>query len=223
MDFPYQEIEKIIGYTFLEKALLVTAFTHSTYGNKYGCEDNERMEYLGDAVLQMVVTEWQYKERLGAEEGVLTQERQRLVCEKTLDEVVLRLGLEKYLLVVGGIANIGKKTVSSLFESLTAAIYLDGGYEEAKAFILRLGLVQEVAEMKNPKGVLQELLQERGEALPTYKVRKQGKDNAPEFFCEATAGGYTVTGDGKSKKEAEQDAAAKLVLRLTKKTKKLKK
>lgn len=214
--FPYAEIEEKIKYVFKDKQLLFQAFTHSTYANKYGGEDNERMEYLGDAVLQLVVTEWQYKERLGAEEGVLTKERQRLVCEETLDEIIKRLGLENYLVKVGGASNIGKKTVSSLFETLTAAIYLDGGYEAAKTFILSLGLLREVEDMKNPKGVLQELLQQRGADLPVYAVEKQGKDNAPYFFCRAEAAGKYATGDGRSKKEAEQDAAAKLVLLLTK-------
>ena len=215
MDFPYAEIEQKLGYEFKNKALLKTAFTHSTYANKYGGEDNERMEYLGDSVLQLIITEWQYVNRLGAEEGVLTKERQRLVCEEALDEAIERLQLKEYLLKVGGKANVGKKTVSSLFETVTAAVYLDGGLEKAKDFIIKLGLAHEVTEMKNPKGVLQELLQGRKEALPVYSVRKSGKDNAPVFYCRAEAAGKIATGDGKSKREAEQDAAAKLILMLT--------
>ena len=80
MPFPYAEVEEKIGYTFKNKELLITAFTHSTYANTYGGEDNERMEYLGDSVLQLVVTEWQYKE-CGGTEGDLTRDRQKLVCE----------------------------------------------------------------------------------------------------------------------------------------------
>ena len=215
MEFPCAEIEEKIGYVFQDKTLLKTAFVHSTYGNAHNVQDNERMEYLGDAVLQLVITEWQYKERLGAEEGVLTKERQRLVCEEALDEAVRRLGLEKYLLKVGSFANIGRKTVSSLFETLVAAIYLDGGYDSAKTFILGQGLDREVAEIKNPKGLLQEYLQQKGADLPVYQSQKKGKDNAPTFYCTATAMGKQATGDGKSKKEAEQDAAAKLFLLLS--------
>ena len=215
MEFSYAEIENKIGYVFQDKTLLKTAFVHSTYGNARGVQDNELMEYLGDSVLQLVITEWQYKERLGAEEGVLTKERQRLVCEEALDEAVRRLGLEKYLLKVGSFANIGRKTISSLFEALVAAIYLDGGYEKAKTFILGQGLENEVTEMKNPKGLLQEYLQQNGEALPVYESQKKGKDNAPTFYCKVTAMGKQATGDGKSKREAEQDAAAKLFLLLT--------
>ena len=215
MEFPYAEIEAKIGYVFEDKPLLKMAFTHSTYGNAHGVEDNERMEYLGDSVLQLVVTEWQYKERLGAEEGVLTKERQRLVCEEALDEAVKRLDVEQYLLKVGSNANVGRKTVSSLFETLVAAVYLDGGYEKAKSFILSLGLAHEVTEMKNPKGLLQEYLQQRGEELPVYSMEQKGKDNAPIFYCEATAMGKIAKGDGRNKREAQQDAAAKLFLLLT--------
>ena len=92
--FPYAEIEEKIGYTFQDKALLKEAFTHSTYANAFGGKDNERMEYLGDAVLQLVVTEWQYTRNQRAEEGALTRERQKYVCETALDEAVRALGLQ---------------------------------------------------------------------------------------------------------------------------------
>ena len=122
MSFPFTEIENIIGYSFRDKALLKEAFTHSTYAHLHGGKDNERMEYLGDAVLQLVVTDWQYRRDERAEEGRLTFERQRFVCEDALDEAVRGLGLQKYLLIEGGRANIGKKTVSSLFETVIAAM-----------------------------------------------------------------------------------------------------
>ena len=143
--FPYAEIEEKIGYTFQDKALLKEAFTHSTYANAFGGKDNERMEYLGDAVLQLVVTEWQYARDKRAEEGALTRERQKYVCETALDEAVRALGLQSYLLISGGRANVGKKTVSSLFETVIAAIYLDGGYMPAKAFILAHGRLEQEA------------------------------------------------------------------------------
>ena len=209
-NFPYDEIESKIEYTFRDRALLLEAFTHSTYANAHGGKDNERMEYLGDAVLQMVVTEWQYARDKKADEGDLTQERQKLVCEKALDDAVRTLGLQKYLLVEGGAANVGKKTVSSLFETVLAAIYLDGGYEKAKAFVLRHGQLEEKSQ-QNPKGELQEFLQKRGVALPVYRVEKKGKDNAPTFYCEAQALNHTAQGEGRSKREAEQKAAEKLL------------
>ena len=208
--FPYDEIEEKIQYRFQNRDLLLTAFTHSTYAHQYGGADNERMEYLGDAVLQLVVTHWQYETQTSAE-GVLTKERQKLVCEDALLDAVEYLGLGKYLRVVGKVDNVGRKTVSSLFETLTAAIYLDGGYEAAKEFILSHGLIKEIQEVKNPKGALQEFLQQRGQSLPTYTCKKEGKDNAPTFYCQAEFKGHSATGTGSSKRAAEQAAAEKLL------------
>lgn len=210
-NFPFTEIEEKIGYVFADRGLLKEAFTHSTYANVYGCKDNERMEYLGDAVLQLVVTEWQYARHKRAEEGVLTRERQKLVCEDALDEAVQALGIQKYLLVSGGRANVGKKTVSSLFETVIAAIYLDGGYAPAKEFILRHGRLEEEAFSVNYKGDLQEYLQGKGEEPPAYVTEKSGKDNAPTFTATVTAQGIKVQGIGRSKKVAEQQAAKNLL------------
>lgn len=215
-DFPVSAIEEKIGYAFQDKALLKEAFTHSSYANAHGGRDNERMEYLGDAVLQLVVTEWQYARHETAEEGVLTRERQRLVCEEALLEAVKALDIEEYLLYFGGRANIGKKTVSSLFETVVAAIYLDGGYAPAKAFILKHGRLEEEAYPVNHKGALQEYLQKHGGEPPVYEVKKTGKDNAPIFHAVVTAKGISAFGDGRSKKEAEQEAALLLLEKLKK-------
>ncbi len=217
MDFPVKEIENKIGYTFRDKALLKEAFTHSTYANQHGGKDNERMEYLGDAVLQLVVTEWQFARDARAEEGELTSQRQKFVCEDALDKAVRALGLQGYLLASGGKANIGKKTVSSLFETVVAAIYLDGGYDAAKAFIIRHGRLEEQAAPVNYKGDLQEFLQSKGEPLPAYETVKKGKDNAPTFVATALAMGKTATGEGGSKIKAEQQAAKNLMDMLIKK------
>lgn len=217
MCFPFEKIEEKIGYYFKDKALLQEAFTHSTYVNIHGGKDNERLEYLGDAVLQLVVTEWQYTRRQRAEEGELTRERQKLVCEDALLEAVQALDLQEYLLVSGGKANVGKKTVSSLFETVTAAIYLDGGYAAAKEFILAHGKLDEKSVSANYKGLLQEALQKRGEQPPCYKIEKSGMDNAPVFRATATAAGLSAQGKGGSKKEAEQEAAKAFLDKLLKK------
>lgn len=211
MSFPYQTIEEKIDYVFQNKELLIEAFTHSTFANKYGGKDNERMEYLGDAVLQMVVTEWQYTRDKRADEGDLTRERQKLVCEDALYQAVLALQVKEYLRIVGSSANVGKKTISSLFETIVAAIYLDGGYADAKAFILRFGIHQESVCEKNAKGDLQEFLQKRGETMPIYRTEKQGKDNEPIFTAIVTAMDERAEGQGKSKRLAEQAAAEKLL------------
>ena len=211
MSFPCAEIETIIGYTFQNKGLLKQAFTHSTYAHAQGGEDNERMEYLGDSVLQLIVTEWQYHSDAKASEGELTKERQLLVCEKALDEAVRKLALDKYLLLAGGKANVGKKTVSSLFETVTAAIYLDGGYTAAKEFIFRHAILKSQDVEKNPKGALQEYLQSMGEQPPVYTFEKEGKDNAPTFRVRVKALNRTAEGIGGSKKQAEANAAAALL------------
>ena len=208
--FPFGEIEKRIGYTFRKKELLIEAFTHSTYANKHGGKDNERLEYLGDTVLQLVVTEWQFLSRTDAQEGMLTKERQTLVCEEALFEAVERLNVKQYLLVEGRAENVGRKTISSIFETLTAAVYLDGGYEAAKKFVYTHAELHKTTQEKNPKSVLQEYLQGRGEDVPKYVCQKSGKDNAPTFVCEATAGTYSAKGVGGSKKAAEQNAAEAL-------------
>ena len=216
MDFPVKEIENKIGYTFRDKALLKEACTHSTYANQHGGKDNERMEYLGDAVLQLVVTEWQFARNARAEEGELTRQRQKFVCEEALDEAVRALDLQRYLLVSGGKANIGKKTVSSLFETVVAAIYLDGGYDAAKVFIVKYGRLEGQAAPANHKGALQEFLQSKGEQPPVYETVKKGKDNAPTFVATAVALGKSAAGEGGSKREAEQQAAKRLMDMLVK-------
>ena len=209
--FPYTEIEKKIGYTFKDKTLLKEAFTHSTYAHAHGGKDNERMEYLGDAVLELVVTEWQYARDTQASEGVLTRERQKLVCQSALDSAVDALDVRKYLLVSGSKANIGQKTTSSLFETIVGAIYLDGGYQYAKEFILKHGRLEAESIPVNHKGELQEFLQKRGEEPPRYETEKSGKDNAPVFKATAAAMGKRAQGVGRSKKEAEQEAANALL------------
>lgn len=216
MPFPYGLIEEKIGYVFKNKELIIEAFTHSTYSNKYGGKDNERMEYLGDAVLQMVVTEWQYHRDARADEGDLTRERQTLVCEDALYQAILALDVQDCLLIMGGHANVGKKTVSSLFETIVAALYLDGGYQAAKEFILRFGILRQGKNAceKNAKGELQEFLQKRGEPMPVYETKKVGKDNEPIFYATVTALGKSAQGEGKSKRLAEQAAADALLQRL---------
>ena len=113
-EFPYAAIEKKIGYRFRDRKLLKQAFTHSTYAHAFGGEDNERMEYLGDSVLQLVVTEWQYERNTQAQEGQLTRERQKYVCEEALDDAVRSELFDDYHIYVRRCENIGKNTESIL-------------------------------------------------------------------------------------------------------------
>lgn len=208
MSFPVSEIEEKLGYVFKDKELLKRAFVHSSYAKEKKIPDNERLEYLGDAVLQLVVTEWQYA-RDHADEGSMTKSRQKLVCEETLLAEVEELGLGKYLLYSGrrGV-NVGEKAFSSIFETIVAAIYLDGGYEPVKAFVLER---MSDRDDTNYKGELQEFLQKHGADVPTYELQKQGKDNAPTYYACVTALGKTGTGEGKNKKTAERVAAKELL------------
>ena len=221
--FPFAEIEGRLGYEFHNKDLLKIAFTHSSYSNTYGGKDNERLEYLGDAVLQLVVTEWQFLRDRQASEGKLTAERQKLVCKDALDSAVDGLDIMRHLLAAGGEENIGEKAKSSLFEAVTAAIYLDGGYEAAKKFIYAHGNLEIVRTSNNAIGELKEYLESLGKADAEYDFWQSGKDHAPVFKCEARALGEKALGEGKSKKEAKTTAAARLFSELVNKRKETKK
>ena len=141
----------------------------------------------------------------------MTRGRQKLVCEDALYNAVTKLGLEKYLRISGGKSNVGKKTVSSLYETALAAIYLDGGYENAKKFVFKTLFDIQSACEDNAKGRLQEYLQSKGFELPVYESEKEGKDNAPVFTCKVSAQGKTAYGEGGNKRQAEQNAAKALL------------
>ena len=211
-----REIEDKLGYTFQDKKIVKQAFTHSSYANIWGDKDNERMEYLGDAILQLVITEWQYHND-NRPEGKLSSSRQHYVRKEALDTFIDGLRVYDYLIVSGGKENLGDKTKSDLFEALVAAIYLDGGYEKAKEFILSNCDFSLDEQTINHKGALQEWLQEGGEEPPEYYVTKEGRDHAPMFRCIARALGESAEGKGKTRKEAESFAAARLLFELKKK------
>ena len=213
MDIPV--IENKIGYTFRNKTLLQTALTHVSYARMYGGADNERLEYLGDAVLQLLITEGQYFESV-ASEGTMTKRRQGLVSKLPLKDAVERMGLAEHLLYAGGTDNVGEKSVSSLYESVLAAIYLDGGMDAARAFLAVHPLAENRETAGNYKGDLQEFLQKQGKPLPVYAFRKEGQDNAPTFECVVQADGQKGRGKGATKRAAEQLAAKSLLGKLRK-------
>lgn len=211
----FTQIEKKIGYVFRNKKLLETALTHVTYANAYACADNERLEYLGDAVLELLITEKQYFDSV-ASEGAMTKSRQGLVSKLPLKQAIERMGVAEHLRYVGGSDNVGDKTISSLYESLLAAVYLDGGIEEARAFLIRHPLIRSEKLSDNYKGDLQEHLQKQGKPLPIYTFHKEGLDNAPTFYCKASAEGKQGEGRGATKRSAEQLAAKQLLGKLKK-------
>jgi len=218
MDLPIEEIERKIGYTFRNKNLLREAFTHSSYVVRNGGKSNERMEYLGDSVLQLVVTEWQYRQDPKATEGELTAKRQKIVCKDALDSAVDGLDVWRYLLKSGREEyNVKGKAKSSLFEAIVAGIYLDGGYKHAKKFIIEHGNIRLDVKTGNPKGDLKEFLEKRSVEEARYVVVKSGKDNAPIFHCTAYALGESATGEGRTKREAEATSAGRLLWELKRK------
>lgn len=207
-------VERIIGYTFRSKPLLCTCFTHASYANAHGAESNERLEFLGDAILGFLAAKALYTRREESE-GRMTERRQKFVSEGPLKECVERAGLDAYLLYEGGTPSA--KAVSSLFEAVVAGIYLDGGMDEAEKFVAAFlfPLAAEEGKKRNYKGELQEYLQARGQEKTAYSlVKTEGAAHAPHFTVRADGGGMHAYGEGSSKSEAEKAAAASLLAAL---------
>ena len=206
----WAEAERRLGYTFADRRLLATCFTHASYASEHGCASNERLEFLGDAVLDFLVADELYAAG-GASEGEMTARRIRYVAAQPLAEAVRRAGLDAFLLHVGA---PGEKAVSSLFEALTAGIYLDGGLDAAPAFV-RAKLPVAADSEPNYKGDLQEWLQARGLPTAAYEtLSREGATHAPLFTVRAAGGGESAVGRGGSLRAAQKDAAKKLLDRL---------
>ena len=212
MNFDAAAVERKIGYSFRDKRLLETCFTHSSYANAHGGESNERLEFLGDALLGAIVAESLYRAG-GRTEGEMTSLRIRLVSAKPLESAVRAAGLDSFLRVYGS-RTAGEKAVSSLFEALVAAIYLDGGVDAARAFVNHTLPSYADAE-PNYKGDLQEYLQSLGLPRAVYAVLSQsGEAHAPRFTVRAEGGGRSAVGEGGSVREAEKRAARILLEQL---------
>ncbi len=211
----YAAAEEAIGYAFSDRELLKTCFTHSTYTEAFGGENNERLEFLGDAVLQLAVTETLF-ERSGADEGKLTARRQHLVSESALTETERRAGFMRFLRYSGGEHNIEGKTASNLVEAIVAGIYRDsGGLREVKAFLKRF--LVETGQEKDPKTRLQEYVQEVAKTTPNYfSCEREGR-----YESTVCALGQKAHGSGTSKKAAEMAAADALYGKLIHKGKDL--
>lgn len=219
----FAALEKKIGYRFKNQAYLRIALTHSSYANEQKSgEDNERQEFLGDAVLSIVISDYLFK-RFHMAEGDLTRIRASLVCEKSLCRFARELGLGQFLLLGKGEEMTGGRDRSSIladaFEALIAAIYLDGGTEAASRFILPYG--EHALEDEHPqtftdyKTQLQEIVQQNpGEQLTYHLSRETGPDHDKRFVVEVKLNSNVIgKGEGRSKKAAEQ-AAAKEALEL---------
>lgn len=211
-----KELEARLGYHFHDPALLTLALTHSSFGNEQGDHrDNERLEFLGDAVLGFVTAEYLYKTFPDLPEGELTRRRANAVCEKTLAEYAHAIELNDYLRLGKGEKHTGganrPSILSDAFESVIAAIYLDGGMEEARRFVLRfVSAVQADAQSaKDYKTLLQEVIQKNPDEHLSYVLAaERGPDHNKTFTVEVYLNSNRIgAGEGHSKKKAEQAAA----------------
>lgn len=199
----------------IRKSLFVRAFTHTSYANENKTESYERLEYLGDAVLEFVMSEYLYKNTEKAE-GEMTKLRAHYVCENALYEYAIRLGLNEYILLGKGEAESGGKNrkaiVADVFESFIAALFLDQGIEVVKKFIYKhiIPLIErkEIDFFSDYKSILQELVQTDKRSLSYVIVDEQGPSHNKTFTVNVVIDNIVYgTGIAHSKKEAEQEAA----------------
>ncbi len=220
-----------IGYRFQNSGLLHTALTHSTYTNDHGMHrqaNNERLEFLGDAVLELSSSDILYSRYPEMDEGDLTKLRASLVCEPTLADAARKLHLGNYLLLGRGEKKSGgydrDSTLSDALEAVIGAIYLDGGFDSAKEFVSRFLLedVEHKTLFYDSKTILQELVQGKIHGTLTYvELREEGPDHDKTFWVEAVINGRPYgKGRGRSKKIAEQHAAYQTLLILQKENEK---
>ena len=209
----------MIGYEFKNKALMKKAFTHISRANEMGIESNQRLEFLGDSILSLIVAEYIYENFPEYPEGKLTELRAAVVCEKTLAKIARDLKLGERLVFGRSEAKSNGKEKDSIladtFEALLAAIYLDSNMETAKEWTLRV--IQqaldgaEQIDLRNYKSEIQTYFQKRDKSKEVvgYKtISKEGPDHAPSFCVEALYMGEVIgCGKGKNRKLAEQNAA----------------
>jgi ribonuclease-3 len=231
-DEKFKELQTQLDYRFRKPDLLLEAVTHKSYLNEIrdpSRKDNERLEFLGDAVLDLAVSEHLTDIYPSSTEGELSKMKARIVSERALAKVARRLLLGQYLLLGRGEElTHGREKPSILadgLEAVIAAIYLDGGFIEAKGFILK-AFSEEIEGLAHPKGPLdyktelQEYCQKEFDTLPQYRVlREFGPDHEKTFEVELSIRGEVWgIGQGRSKKEAEQQAAKQALERFTKKS-----
>lgn len=217
-----EALERVIGYTFRNKNLLRQALTHSSYANEkkiLKSENYERLEFLGDAVLEMIASDFLFSKYPTMPEGQLSKLRASLVCEPALSHDARQIGLEQYFLLGKGEESTGGRNRDSIacdiMEAVIGAIYKDSGIEEAKKYIFSFVLndVEKKTLFFDAKSTLQELVQSRNRTLTYRVVYENGPEHSKEFGVEALLDGQIAgTGKGRSKKEAEQHAAYEVLL-----------
>ena len=219
------KFQEEIGYSFKDTSLLIQAMSHSSYSNEIGqthLDCNERLEFLGDAVLELVSSEFLYNEYKNVSEGELTKMRANLVCETALAFDAKSIGLNNHLLLGKGEDLTGGRernsVVSDACEALIGAIYLDGGIEKAREFILKFVLNDEKNKrmLSDSKTALQELIQGNLGKTPKYEIiGESGPEHAKTFVARVSVDGKVLgMGEGKTKKNAEQQASYNALLKL---------
>lgn len=209
-------LEKKINYSFKNKIYLSTALTHSSKSKN----NNERLEYLGDAVINLAISDYLIKNFTDLDEGSLSILRSNLVSRATLSKVASQLGLESYLKIGKSLLNQENKKISiygNAFEAIIGGIYLDKDFSQAASVVINL-LEKEIESLKknktkDKKTLLQEELQQRKVDLPVYKLNYEN-DESFNVICEVRELDLLSEGQGKNKKEAEQNAAANLLKKL---------
>ena len=215
-----EKLEENIGYTFKNKELLKKALTHTSYAYEHNLESNEKLEFLGDSILEFISSSYLYNNYLNLKEGEMTKVRATVVCEKSLYKVAQMHNFSDFLYLgkserLSGGENRPAILADSV-EAVIAAIYLDGGLEEARRFIEEnlkeeIEIASKHVGQKDYKTVLQEKLQEHGEVRIVYTIiNEKGPDHDKIFEAKVECNGKQLAvGTGKSKKQAEMQAAKK--------------
>jgi ribonuclease III len=221
-----EELQKHLRYTFREEALLLQALTHKSYAHekKGGLKDNERLEFLGDAVLDLSISHLIMETFPDLSEGEMSKLRASLVNESSLAAMAEKIGLNRHLLLGHGEERSGGRKKSSIladsFEAVMAAVYMDGGFDAAFKTVFRhfSKLLSKADLYRDYKTRLQEFTQERMKCMPDYSLKSTtGPDHARVFEVELQIKGKLYgTGKGKTKKEAEQEAAREAMEKLSK-------
>ena len=215
-----ENLEENIGYHFKNKELLKNALTHTSYAYEHHVASNEKLEFLGDSILEFVSSEFMYNKYTNLKEGEMTKVRATVVCEESLYKIAKLHNFSDFLLLgksevmTGG--NKRPAILADSVEAVIAAIFIDGGLEEAKRFIIKnldkeIDIATKNVGKKDYKTVLQEELQKNGDVKIEYTIIKEtGPDHNKRFEAEVSLNGKVLaTGKGKSKKEAEMQAAKK--------------
>ena len=225
-----KKFQELIGYAFKDEQLLKQALTHSSYANEKHLKklsDNERLEFLGDAVLEVVSSEFLYQNYPNLTEGQLTKLRASIVCEPTLATCTESIHLGDYLFLGRGEDRTGGRTrksvLSDAMEAVIGAIYLDGGFASAKEFVLKYIMtdIEHKHLFYDSKTILQEVVQGQHEGELNYQlIAESGPDHDKKYVVEVRVGSNAIgQGEGRTKKGAEQEAAYHALLYLKQKQK----